>query len=120
MHGLKNILKTLKTQGVELQNVCRSHFHYLCLDQTLNFPYFVAWCASNYSQSKRVIMDSNQSKILCPINSLVVRDALEVPQSFSQNLEDFVEETVIELYMHATTKEKQAFLSKILKPEVFC
>ena len=64
-------------------------------------------------------MDYNQSKILCPGNSLVVRDAIEVPQSFSQNLKYFVKESVIELYMHATAEEKQAFLIKILKPEIY-
>ena len=61
-------------------------------------------------------MESNQSKILCPINSLVVRDSLEVQSSFSQNLQDFMEESVIELYKHSFAKVKQVFLLKILKP----
>ena len=82
VHDLNNILKILEAQGVDLHDIHRSHFHYFCPDQTLNFPYFVAWCDSNYSQLERVIMDSNWSKIPCPINSLVVRDALEVPQPF--------------------------------------
>ena len=63
-------------------------------------------------------MDSNQSKILCPINSLVVRDTLEVSQSFAQNLEYFMEESVIELYRHATIEEKQAFMSESLKLDI--
>ena len=64
-------------------------------------------------------MDSNQSKLIFPINSLVFRDVLEVSQSFTQNLEYCVEENVIELYMHAATEEKQAFLYKSIKLEIY-
>ena len=63
-------------------------------------------------------MDSIQSKIIFLINSQVVRDALEVPQYFTQNLEDFVEESVIEQYRHVAVEEKLECLSKSLKPEV--
>ena len=62
-------------------------------------------------------MDSNKSKNLCPINSPVVRDALKVPKSFFQNMEDFTEENVIKQYRHVAAKEKHAFLSKSLKPK---
>ena len=63
-------------------------------------------------------MESNKSKILRTINSLVVRDALEVPQSFTQNLEYFAEESLIEQFRHAVAEEKQIFNSKSLKPEI--
>ena len=63
-------------------------------------------------------MDSNHSKILFPINSIFIRDALEVTQSFTQNLEYFIEENVIELYIHVAVEEKQAFLSKRIKPKI--
>ena len=39
-------------------------------------------------------------------------------QSFSQNLEDFMEESVIELYRQDTIEVQQAFLIKSLKPDV--
>ena len=59
-------------------------------------------------------MDLNQYKILWPINSLVVRDALEVLQSFTKNMEYFVKENVIELYKHVAIEEKQYFCLKVL------
>ena len=48
-HESKNKLKTFKYQGFDFHNVYKTHFHHFCLDQTLNFPYFVVWCMSNYS-----------------------------------------------------------------------
>ena len=58
------------------------------------------------------------SKIIFPINSFVVRDSLEVPQSFTQNLEYFTEENLIEQFRHAVVEEKQIFYSKIPKLDI--
>ena len=49
---------------------------------------------------------------------MVVRDSLEVPQSFVQNLGDFNEEILIEQFKHVVAEEKQIFFSKSLKPEI--
>ena len=40
-------------------------------------------------------MDSAKSKIICPINALIVQDSLTVPPTFTQNLEYFSEEDLI-------------------------
>ena len=59
---LKNELKVLKDQGIDVHGVCRSYFQFFNTKQTLNFPEFIDWCACNYSSSKRVIMDVVKSK----------------------------------------------------------
>ena len=64
-------------------------------------------------------MDSTRSKIIFPIKSLVIRELLEVPLSFTLNHEYFVEENLIEQFRHAVVEEKQVVYSKILKPDVF-
>ena len=64
-------------------------------------------------------MDSNKFKILCPINSLVVRDVLYVPQSFTQNLEYFAEENITEQFRDDAIEEKQIFYSKSLIPKIY-
>ena len=86
-----NKLKTLKEQGIDLHGVHRSYFQHFCPDQTLNFPDFVAWCASNYSHYEHVVMDSTRSRSLFPINALVIRDSLKVPMSFTLNEVYFIE-----------------------------
>ena len=40
-------------------------------------------------------MESNKSNIGFPMNSLVVRDMLEVPKFFTQNLEYLAKESLI-------------------------
>ena len=60
VHELKNKLKTIETRGIDVHDIHKSYFHHFCPDQTLNFPYFVTWCATKHSQSKRVIMESIQ------------------------------------------------------------
>ena len=112
VHELKNKLKTFKDQGFDLHNVYKTQFHYFCLDQTLNFPYFVACCASNYSHSKCVIMDSGRHKIIFPINSILIRESLEVPLSFTQNQEYLIEENLIKQFRYTNVEEKQVFNSK--------
>ena len=90
--------------------VHRSQIYHFCLDQTLNFLDFVAWSASNYSQYEHVIMDSNRFKIFFPINALVFIDSLQVPHSFTQKLEYFTKENLIEHFRHATVEEKNLSL----------
>ena len=63
-------------------------------------------------------MDSNRSKILFPINALVVRDSLELPQLFTQNLDYFAEESLIEQFKHAIIEDKRIFYSKIINPDI--
>ena len=49
VNQLKTKIKTFEDQGTDLHGVCRSHFYFFCLEQTLIFLDFVEWCASNYS-----------------------------------------------------------------------
>ena len=63
INQLQTKLKTFKYRGKDIHGVYRSHFHFFCPEQTLIFPNFIEWCASNYSSSERVIMDVAKSKI---------------------------------------------------------
>ena len=63
-------------------------------------------------------MEFTRSRILFPINSLVIRDSLEVPSSFTLNQEDFVKENLIEQFIHAAIEEKQIFYSNSVKTVV--
>ena len=83
IHQLKTKLEIFKDQGIDLLNVFQSHFYHFFPDKTLIFLYFIDWCASNYSSSKRVIMDLAKTKILCPVNALVIQDSLLVPPYFT-------------------------------------
>ena len=62
---VKQKLMFLKYQGIDVHNVYQSYFHYFTTDQTLSCPNFIDWCANNYSLSGRLIMDINNSKMLC-------------------------------------------------------
>ena len=102
-----------------MHTVYRSHFHHFCPNQTLKLLDFVAWCASNYSPSERVLMESTRYMILFLINSLIIRYSLELPPSFTLKQEYFVEENLIVQFRHVVDEEKQIFYSKILKSDVF-
>ena len=45
----KNKLKILKYQGINTHGVFSSYFFYFSIEQTPNFPEFIEWCTSNYS-----------------------------------------------------------------------
>ena len=79
----KKKLKLLKDQGTDIHNVYQNYFHFFTIDQTLDPPEFVDWCANNYSLSEKFIMDITNSKILCPVNYLVIRKTLLVPDEFT-------------------------------------
>ena len=53
VNQLKTKIKVFKDQGTYLHGVFTSHFYFFSVEQTLNFPYFVEWCASNYSSFER-------------------------------------------------------------------
>ena len=48
---IKERLWRYNTQGNDILNACRSFLYYFSIEQTLHFPEFVEWCASNYSSS---------------------------------------------------------------------
>ena len=45
VNQLKTKIKTFEDQGTDLHGVCRSYFHFICHEQTLNFPDIVESCA---------------------------------------------------------------------------
>ena len=71
IHQLRKRLDAFKDQGIDLQNVFQYYLYFFYPEQTLNFPYFIDCCASNYSSFERVTMDSTKSKITYPINATI-------------------------------------------------
>ena len=63
-------------------------------------------------------MDVSKTKILYPVNILVVWDSLAVPPSFTLNTKEFVEEDLIQQFRHAAIEEKQPFFSKFFRNDV--
>ena len=72
VNQLKSKLKLLKDQGTDIHGVCRSYFQFFYPKKTLGFLEFLEWCCSNYSSSKRVIMDADKTKIFCPLNPFII------------------------------------------------
>ena len=99
VNQLMSKIQTLKDKGTDFHGVYRFHFYFFFLEQTLDYVDFVEWCASNYSSSERVIMDSSKSKILCPANSLVVRESLAMPYSFTLSQEVLVKKTLFNIFV---------------------
>ena len=64
-------------------------------------------------------MDAAKNKILFLVNSLVIRDSLEVPPSFTSNHEELVEEDLIQQFWLIAIEDKQIVLSKCFKIDVF-
>ena len=63
-------------------------------------------------------MDVSNTKIHCPVNTLVVQYSLVVPPSFTLHREEFVEEDLIQQFRHASIEEKQPFFFKWFRTNV--
>jgi hypothetical protein len=81
------------------------------------FPEFISWCAEQYLQEERVILNKVGSKVLCEIDSLSLRHTLSVSESSSVVLEPFDEEKMITIYRECPSEVKTHFLQTIVKPE---
>ena len=81
--SVRENLKLPKDQGTNIQNIYQSYFHFFSIDQKLNYPEFVDWCANNYYLFERVIMDITSSTVLFPIIPLAIRKTLSFPKDFT-------------------------------------
>jgi hypothetical protein len=81
------------------------------------FPEFIGWCAEQYSQEEKVVVNKQGSEVLCRVESLSIRDALGIPESFSIVSEPFDEENLIRVYRECPSEVKDLFLQTIVKPE---
>ena len=63
-------------------------------------------------------MDSAKTKILCPVNALVIRYYLIILPSFTLRWEDFIEEDLIQSFRHVTIEEKKPLFSKCFRYDV--
>ena len=96
-------------------NVCKSFLYYFALEQTLHFPEFAEWYAVNYSPSQRIIMSQSTSRILCKVNATVIRENLNLPDSYPDSRESVNESVLVEFYKKCEIEVRCQFLSSVLK-----
>ena len=114
---MRNKLKLLRDQGTDMQDIYRSFFHHFSIDQNLNCPEFLNWCATSYSSSERVIMDTSKSKIPCLVIPLVVRKTLSVPIEFNQRAKEYNEEGIVQCFREEANENKEVFFKSCFKPD---
>jgi hypothetical protein len=89
------------------------------VEVTFPFPEFIGWCAEQYSQEEKVVVNKQGSEVMCRVESMSIRDALSIPESFSAVSEPFNEENIIRLYRECPSEVRDLFLQTIVKPEHF-
>jgi hypothetical protein len=70
------------------------------------FPEFVRWCAKQYSQEEKVILNKLGSEVLCEIDSPSIRHTLNSLESFPTVSEPFEEEKMITVYRKCPPRSK--------------
>jgi hypothetical protein len=83
------------------------------------FPKFIGWCVEQYSHEERVIVNKRRSKVMCRVESLSIRESLDIPKSFSAIFEPFSEEKMIRVYRECPSEVQDLVLQTIIKPEHF-
>jgi hypothetical protein len=81
------------------------------------FPEFISWCAEQYSQEEKVILNKLGSEVLCRVDSPSIRHALSTPESSPAASKPFEEEKLITVYRECPPEVKTLFLQTIVKPE---
>ena len=62
-------------------------------------------------------MDAYRSKILCPVNSLIIRNTLLISVDFSQISKEYKEENLVQFFWESSVKQKETFLKTYSKPD---
>ena len=111
---IKEILWQYNSQGNDILNACKSFLYYFSIEQTLPFPEFAEWCASNYLSSKSVIVSRSTSRILCRIDTKAIHEFLNFPDNYPNSGESVNESVLAEVYRSCKTEVRCEFLSGIL------
>ena len=62
-------------------------------------------------------MDITNSKILCPVSSMVIRKTLLVPDEFTLKYKDYNEESIVQCFRESVIEKKHEFFKKCFKPD---
>jgi hypothetical protein len=81
------------------------------------FPEFIGWCVEQYSHEERIVMNKQGSEVMCRVESMSIRDSINIPESFSTMSEPFNEEKIIRVYKECPSEVQDLFLQTIFKPE---
>ena len=101
---IKERLWWYNSQGNDILNSYKSFLYYFSIEQTLPFPEFVEWCASNYSSSERVIVSRSMSKILCRIDEKAIHGFLNLLDNYPDSGESVNESILAEVYRSCKTE----------------
>ena len=63
-------------------------------------------------------MDTTNSKILCPLSLLVIRNTLSAPDEFSQKSKEYNEESIVQYFRESIVEKKQDFFKICFKLDV--
>ena len=94
-----------------------SFLFYFSVEQTPSCTEFIEWCVNNYSLFEGVIMDASRSRMLCPIDSLNIRNTLLIPSEFTQMSSEYNEGDILQFFQRSSDEKKDAILRACLNPE---
>ena len=101
-------LEILEDKGRDTCGVFKSFFHFFSVDQTPHCPEFVKWCAETFSVAEEFIMNKSKSKILCSVQTFVVRKNLHILDEFVHISQKYQEENIIRFFKESTDESKEA------------
>jgi hypothetical protein len=116
---LRSNLADVRGKGFPFLESVQASLILYATELCFQFPEFIGWCAEQYSESERVVIDKKGSKVLCKIDVVSVRESLKIPKSFSENFEPFDEEEMIRVYRECQPEIKTLFLRMIIKLDQF-
>ena len=91
-------LDDIKGNNIPFLEVVQASIVPYVVEFSFPFPEFIGWCAEKYFHTKRVIVNKHGYQVLCRIDTLSVRESLNIPEAFFVNSESFNEEKMIRVY----------------------
>ena len=107
---IKEKLSSMHSEPIYILNLAKNTINKFFPEQSFYFPDFVKWCALNYSQLERVIMNKNGSKIFSRVTAQGIRDLLRLSESNFQNSEPFNELEITKISKESSVEDKSNFL----------
>ena len=86
---------------------------------TFPFLEFVHWIKKNYVKSKRQVLSSDGSRVICQVNSESAKRSLGLPlPSIGQLVVQFTEISILSTIKALDSEHNSSFRLKMLKPDL--
>jgi hypothetical protein len=87
----------------------------------ITFPFleFIGLCIEKYSHEERVFVNKHWYEVMCRVESMSIRESVNIPKSFSTIFEPFNEENPSRVYREFPSEVRDLFLQTIVKPKHF-